>query len=419
MLWAYNGKWNKVEHLRGAFADKIAVIACNGPSLNEVDCSTLKGPGRVVIAVNNAYPKVTPDFWIGLDSPDNYKQTLWAEPFQKITRSNLRGIKVNGVSWMDVSGMLFADMDSGDSFEELWGKGMFRWERHTFGMAIQFAHYLGCREVVLVGVDLDNTKQHYADGNYLSQKQADGNKVLYDAQVTWLKNWLKEPSRIRISSASPNSRINDFLEYNSWESIKDSLEKPIPKTRPKMHCQECNEFLALEARGGKDYSLGHQQMYAVPIELMRGIPASIIEVGFGIGFGLKKMLGAGVIKTYFGCEPCKDSFDYTLKNQEPNPAIQIKHDKWGCIEGAEAADFSLCIEVIEHLELNEIMPMLLLLRKKTKKALFLSTPDKRDSSHGVFTSDEIVNFLHAAGFNAVVLKHQWTTMFIATPIINK
>jgi len=79
---------------------------------------------------------------------------------------------------------------------------------------------------------------------------------------------------------------------------------------------ECNEHRAMKRRlekyGLPDYSKGHQRMYGGPIELLRGEPCSIIEVGFGIGYGLKLMDSSLRLSSYFGVEPCSASFEYVF-----------------------------------------------------------------------------------------------------------
>src|SRR5262245_33601462 len=82
---------------------------------------------------------------------------------------------------------------------------------------------------------------------------------------------------------------------------------------------DCNEYLALMRRRGKDYSKGHRIMYEVPIVALTGQRRRILEAGFGIGWGLERMLRADIVETYVGYEPNIDSFNYVIQQHGNKP----------------------------------------------------------------------------------------------------
>lgn len=174
----------------------------------------------------------------------------------------------------------------------------------------------------------------------------------------------------------------------------------------------CNELEALNAREQQDYSWGHQVMYLAPVMMLSGKRFDILDVGFGIGFGLRQMIGNDCFRNYVGYEPCEDSFRYVA-------------DQFGHVENVELInapfegsdwrfDYSFCIEVIEHVERDAASLMLERIKDSTNEALFLSTPDVEHCNHGVYTEAEMAAMLKGSGFGDVaVIRSQWTKLYIA------
>lgn len=154
-------------------------------------------------------------------------------------------------------------------------------------------------------------------------------------------------------------------------------------------------------------------MYEVPIRLLSGKQWSIREAGFGIGWGLDRMVEAKIIRTYSGCEPCADSFNYVKQNRGGRPNVFLSPEPFRR-DGA-VYDHVFCIEVIEHVPLDGHARFLEDLRASTGRTLWMSTPDvRKHRSEGVRTCDEWKALLHAAGFRDVTVHtEQWTVLFIA------
>lgn len=172
----------------------------------------------------------------------------------------------------------------------------------------------------------------------------------------------------------------------------------------------CNEYRALQKRHGKPYSLGHQIMYEVPIWLMRGKKRRILEAGFGIGWGLGRMLEEGVVGSYVGYEPCKEAFDYVQEKHGKSLDVTLINEPF---HGSNKPfDHVFCIEVLEHVPMEGHMAFLRALRA-TGGTLWMSTPDVSTSAEGVRTAGEWRDMLKMAGFGeVVVLEEQWTTFFM-------
>lgn len=175
---------------------------------------------------------------------------------------------------------------------------------------------------------------------------------------------------------------------------------------------DCNEYASLVRRKFADYSLGHRIMYETPIKLLTGKKRTIIEAGFGIGWGLDRMIEADIISDYVGCEPHPESFQYVFNRHGGRPGIKLNHEPFG--RGFGHADHVFCIEVIEHVPMERHAAFIQALRE-SGKTLWMSTPDvERVPSEGVRKASEWKGLLKAGGYSEVTThKEQWTTLFVA------
>jgi len=171
-----------------------------------------------------------------------------------------------------------------------------------------------------------------------------------------------------------------------------------------------DEYEHLIAREGKPYAPMHQAMYKTIAELLRDKPANILEIGSGIGYGIQVLLDANAINSYEGIEPTRECCDY-IKRTINSPYVHMRNEDFFEIDlttlNRTSYDFTLCIEVIEHLN-NELEVLTLLdeLHSRTDKALFLSTPKAETDEHGKFYGKEISEMLTFAGFKFVEIEWQ-------------
>lgn len=179
---------------------------------------------------------------------------------------------------------------------------------------------------------------------------------------------------------------------------------------------DTNEYELYESRGFQDYSLGHQKMYTLPIQFLQDKDRrwNVIDVGVGIGFGLRKMLEAGILDRYVGVEPHPLSHDY-LNQQEWPEHVKIHPCGWLDLPEDQLllADYMFCIEVIEHVPDDQVAAFLARMRAHVRRNLFLSTPDSAKTDHGTATVPQWRARLKAAGFTEVaVIDSQWTVLYV-------
>lgn len=213
---------------------------------------------------------------------------------------------------------------------------------------------------------------------------------------------------------------------------------------------EGDELSRLRKRNFADYSDGHRRLYLGIISLIGGSDvlrdANILEIGTGIGWGLGKMLEEIRLRAYVGVEPCvkclehvKQSVLTTWYSQQARAVsrlssrkrsltkpprftffaktfLQVSSSELELALQAKTADFSFCIEVVEHVDPQERFVFLRRLREWSGVTLFLSTPNKDTRpTDGALTTTQWQQLLQDVGFKHVAaLEWQWTTLFICT-----
>lgn len=191
-----------------------------------------------------------------------------------------------------------------------------------------------------------------------------------------------------------------------------------------MGTADSREYDRLKERGFKPYSKGHRSMYEKGIAHMKffGFDASarVLEAGFGIGWGLDRMVEEKLLRSYVGYEPNKDSFDYVNSRYETIRALVTAAPLPDMLllrlpfepNLDPAFDVAFCIEVIEHVPMAEQEAFLRGLCQMAP-TLYFSTPDKRrQPSEGVRTDPEWLALLAQAGFLRVYIDtSEWTTFY--------
>jgi len=245
-LWSHNGETWQTVNLHKKSNGLSAFLCGGGPSLNLVNPRFLNGPNRLVFGLNNTYPLIKPDYWIGMDDADCYDARLFWEPFPKILRGNYGDSLCRGVKLKELNNTFFADVveyDSQDVIFNLDQNTKFRWTKNTFSFALQFIMWLGIKDIYLFGVDLDNEETDYYDGRYLTKEQRDYNSLLYDQLFMFLKRFKEESSEhgYNIVSCSHGSRINSIFEYRHYMDVIKHLEIDVPFGRLKKHVLDDKE----------------------------------------------------------------------------------------------------------------------------------------------------------------------------------
>ncbi len=194
-----------------------------GPSLNVVDQMDIYQRGVVNVAVNTAYPKVKPHWWIGMDLPECYDDNLFKEIFHKVFRKGYMFEKIDGMPLCDYPFTYFADVSiprSGimDMFSRNKQNSPFVWFAHTLGVVLHMLFWMGSRRIHFVGCDLGGSKDYY-DDRILAEPFREKNQRLYKKQNDYLKqvHFLASRFDIELISCTPDSPINQYMKYLSLE----------------------------------------------------------------------------------------------------------------------------------------------------------------------------------------------------------
>ncbi len=189
-----------------------------------------------------------------------------------------------------------------------------------------------------------------------------------------------------------------------------------------------NEYEKYLKRKGRPYSDAHRSKYRVIAELLKDKPANILEIGPGVGWGLRKLLKKNCIKKYLGIEAVKDCVNFLNKQFKSSlkKNVKIIYKDWLSSSEKEIKeyfsedkiDFVLCIEVIEHnvYDLSEYLKFLKKIHKITKRNLFYSTPNREADNHGKLTHNESIELLTKVGFKSIgVVMWRGTPLYICNP----
>tara|TARA_Y100000592_G_scaffold93984_1_gene158053 strand:- start:1110 stop:1877 length:768 start_codon:yes stop_codon:yes gene_type:complete len=234
-LWSkHNGIWKEVS-FANKMSDKDFYLCCGGPSLKKITQEKIRVPGALIIAMNNAYPYIRPDIWIGMDHPHCYHRQIFWEPFVKIMRGGFQTKTCEGVEICENYNLFYADVRKYHD----WGAELFKpptketnfiWKKNVMTVAIHILFYLGAKKINIVGCDLAHTNSsHYHDENVkLNAHQANWNQRTYNEIFSFLKLVVPKAKKrgIEINSCTPESRINEIMPY---VPIEEALSKTQEK----------------------------------------------------------------------------------------------------------------------------------------------------------------------------------------------
>jgi len=280
-LWSYNNnKWIGNDW-RKAQAGSTAILACPGPSLAQAP-EDMRGPGRTVIALNTAYPRVKPDIWLGMDTLDCYHPSLPYESFIKVFRGNYHDIRTDsGDTIKHLPFNYFSDVTKADGIKDILTRSdddlKLVWFKHSLAAALHLIKWMGYKRIVFVGCDMGGGSDYY-DDRVLTEKQRSGNRLLYTQQVDFLKQFVALPSGITCISATPCSPINEFMDTATVQSFMTSDTKPfIPR-----HATEAFEEPAVVDKkvGVVTPTRGDRPKFMAMCEMM--IQAQTVQPAFSI-----------------------------------------------------------------------------------------------------------------------------------------
>lgn len=176
----------------------VAFLCGGGPSLKNVDPSILNGHNRLVFALNNTYPFVRPDIWIGMDDPECYRRDIFWQPFIKIMRGGYQDRLSEGHRIDDLHNVYYADLaplsDPEDIFKLRAHDIEFAWKQNVLVTALHIIIWMGIKKIYLFGCDLNNGNQNYYENIDLTEEQKEWNSALYSQQLEYLK-WFAETGK--------------------------------------------------------------------------------------------------------------------------------------------------------------------------------------------------------------------------------
>jgi len=257
-----------------------AYLCCPGPSLAQVDPNKLKGKGRMVFAINTAYPYIKPDVWMGLDDISCYDRNLLFEPFMKIFRGKYyETMTYEGFPVKNFPNTFWASFKVPEK-----GKTMFNyrnhdsnfvWHKNTLAGMIHYIIWLGIKNIHLLGCDMGGNKDYY-DDRILTDYQRKYNRRLYGNQIYFIKNLAEDGSKhgVTFISCTPNSPLNQFLNFLP-------VEEALAKTESKTEIQSNEIVHALDSqkvtvvtvyKSGGDYTTDY--VYRLQESIKKYLPKS-------------------------------------------------------------------------------------------------------------------------------------------------
>ena len=344
--------------------NKVAILVGGGPSLSKIDINSLKGPGKTVFGLNTTYPHVVPDIWVGMDDPKCYDRRLFHEAFPKIVRGNYFDRTCEGIPLKTLSNVYFASVSEFDHKADIFYRFgndtlNFIWDKNVFITAINLILYMGFRKVYLAGVDFSLEKGDYSYSNCLSTTQKKWNNSLYSRLFDYT-DWLASTGKycgIDIQSISPDSPINEVIPYISLEDLNKSLEVPEPGRL--YHSSELHEDgsvletnlvsphykkLLQHEHSTSDWGIMAGKMIdKLEAFLSENGATEVLDYGAGSS-SFKKSLTLDTVKVY--------EYDPGV------PELDIVPDP---------KEYTICIDVLEHIEPELIDSVIKDLARVTKK----------------------------------------------------
>lgn len=344
-----------------------AIFVGGGPSLGKIKTAKLTGPGKTVFGINNTYPTVRPDYWIGMDDPECYDSHLLFDPMTKIFRGGFQDKEFHGRTVKEYPNTYFLNITEVGFYE--WDKFFsfvdedtekFGWYKNTFMITMQLMIHMGYKEIYLAGHDMSAKDGDYFNDVELNDEEKAWNKDLYDYLYKFLK-WLAPTAKmagINIYSISPDSPINEIVPYVSLEKLNRSLELPAK-----------GELLHAKAVDEKQSTVISPEYRAILKEEHKRKP-------WGFTAGNK----IGPIMEACDRHECKTILDYgcgssSFKKNLNREDITVKEYDPGIFgkdRPPKPQEFVICIDVLEHVEPDMVDGVLKNLEKLTKKAGYLS-----------------------------------------------
>jgi hypothetical protein len=235
-----------------------AFLICSGPSLVSHDLSELSERGVLTCAVNNAATIHRPHFWISVDSPGNFSDTIWTDPgivkfvpschmekhycvrdeYDELAPSRqvvgempaVFGFRRNAVFCAEQ--WLYEDTfnwgNRSDLIDAYGNKG----SRSVMYVALRLLFYLGLRKVFLLGCDfrMESGENNYAFEQARSPSSVRNNNSAYRILNSRLKHLkpLFDNEGFEVINCTPDSGLTVFPAM-SYEQALEVSKSGTPK----------------------------------------------------------------------------------------------------------------------------------------------------------------------------------------------
>jgi len=342
-------------------------LCCPGPSLANVDTDKLKGKGRMVFAINTAYPRVKPDVWMGLDTIDCYDHNILYEPFMKVFRGTYYDkMQSNNTKVKNFPNVFWASLKEPEKGKTMLDyrnhTDLFVWHKNTLAAMLHLMIWMGARTIYLVGCDMGGTKDYY-DERKLTESQHNINRKLYSEQINFLRDLAKKAIRygITIKSATPNSPINEFLEYTQIDNaIEQSEKKVLLPSSEILHAIDA-EKIYKEAYSNTDYRTGERRFNHSIKYIEKWDAGKLLDIGCGRG----EILDFAATKGFEvkGTEIVDDLIDNSRVVKGYSTELPFPDKEF---------DYVTCLDVIEHLLPENTYKTLFEIDRVASKSILLS-----------------------------------------------
>jgi len=220
--------------------------------LADVNDADIHGPGMMTFALNTAYPRIRPDYWMGMDHVECYDRALWSEGFRKVCRMGCEDEIVNGWPVKTFPEVYVATTHKAENVEYIFknyeGHAPFAWFHHTLGVMLHMLVWMGAKRIHFAGCDMGGSKDYY-DDRVLSPENRNLNRNLYAKLSNGFLSSFVELGKqhgIECVSCTPESPINTKMPYVPLHKAIEASQRRAPQHGAAvMDCRDARNYRLL------------------------------------------------------------------------------------------------------------------------------------------------------------------------------
>lgn len=206
------------------------VFLCgSGPSIKTANKEVIEKSNKVTMCINASFQFISPDIWIGMDSPEIFKKEIWQYIEKKERERRLPGLFHPTIDCIRICNWFYRDKivngfplkkhnnvrficpaTSKEDNPQFIGDFInFLFEGSSFSTALHVLAWLKPKKVYLVGCDFGGRRAG-------PRAPSPNRKVNFKNSIEALR-FAAEKSPVHYISCTPGSPINEFLEYKNIE----------------------------------------------------------------------------------------------------------------------------------------------------------------------------------------------------------